>query len=158
MSRQTITKGDAANDSTGEGLRNGGIKIDANFAEVYVTIGTVATAGGTLTLSFLVSATVLGGSAHSAIKRIFIGDNSFAAAKALALANATESKEFDFYFQITNVAAVLTLPDIFIMADSRWDPSTPGSKTWTATEVGKYKMHAVFDGTNWWCEILGTFE
>ena len=157
MSRQTITKGTTAGDSTGEGLRLGGIKIDANFAEVYTDILSVDTSGS-IALSFLVAAIVAGGSALSAIKRIFIGNNPFAGPKTVSLSSATSAKELDFYFEITNVAAVLTLPDTFIMADSRWDPSTPGSKTWTATEIGKYKMHAVFDGTNWWCEILGTFE
>lgn len=154
MSRQILTKGTLADDGTGEALRDGGLKLDANFAETYITILSVVTTAGTITLSFLVAAIVSGGGTFSAIRRIFLGATSFAGPKTIALAASTESKIFDFYFQITNVAAVLTLPDSFILSDPlRWDPTTPGSKTWSPLKIGKYKMHAVFDGTSWWCDI-----
>lgn len=67
MARQAISTGTAANDGTGDNLRDGGVKINANFSELYTDIGgnattlpgkrvlhrvTTITANATLTLGF----------------------------------------------------------------------------------------------------------
>ena len=67
MTRQTISIGTAANDGTGDSLRSGGTKMNANFSELYTDIGgdattlpskrvlhrqTTITADATLTLTF----------------------------------------------------------------------------------------------------------
>ena len=45
MARQTVNTGSAANDNTGDTMRNAGTKINANFTEIYTILGgaTVAT-------------------------------------------------------------------------------------------------------------------
>ena len=43
MARQAISTGTAANDGTGDNLRDGGVKINANFSELYTDIGGDAT-------------------------------------------------------------------------------------------------------------------
>lgn len=61
MARQNLSIGAAANDGTGDSLRDGGSKINANFVEMYLHLGgdsdalpgyTTITADGTLDLSF----------------------------------------------------------------------------------------------------------
>lgn len=67
MARQGISTGTTGNDGTGDNLRDGGIKINANFSELYTDIGgnattlpgkrvlhrvTTITANATLTLGF----------------------------------------------------------------------------------------------------------
>lgn len=39
MTRQNISTGTAANDGTGDSLRSAGTKINANFGEIYQTLG-----------------------------------------------------------------------------------------------------------------------
>lgn len=39
MAQQTINLGTVGNDGTGEPLRNGGVKINANFTELYSNLG-----------------------------------------------------------------------------------------------------------------------
>ena len=39
MARQTVNTGSAANDNTGDTMRNAGTKINANFSEIYTILG-----------------------------------------------------------------------------------------------------------------------
>ena len=39
MARQTVNTGSSANDGTGDTLRTAGVKINANFAELYQLLG-----------------------------------------------------------------------------------------------------------------------
>lgn len=103
-------------------------------------VSSVSTAGGTITLDFL-----------SAYKMSFIGSASFSTPKTIAHSNAGNAAEYDFMFEITNVAAKLTFPAAYIMSDARWEGSNP--QEWEPTEVGKYKATATYDGINWWLEI-----
>lgn len=150
MAQQTIALGSAPNDGTGDDLRSGGSKINANFTELYAAIATlynidiltVSTAGGTVTLNFA-----------SDEQRIFVGSASFAAPKTIALSNATNAKRFEFIFTITDAAAILTFPSAFIMNDIRW---STGSQEWEPNDIGTYKGSALFDGTNWILDISQT--
>lgn len=75
---------------------------------------------------------------------------SFATPKTVSLVGDTNAHKFDFSFQITDVAAILTFPGNFLMSDTRWDEST---QEWEALEIGKYIGAALFDGSNWFLTI-----
>src|SRR5690606_14300641 len=82
-------------------------------------------------------------------QRVFSGGASFSTAKNLTISNETSSTiAFAFTFEITNLAAVLTMETNVLMQDSRFD-----GDDWTATATGVYKMTGTYDGTNWLCEI-----
>ncbi len=102
-----------------------------------VTIGSIEVdTSGDITLDFEGNAIVY-----------FTGDASFAGAKNVTLDNETASNEFYFEFEITNVAAVLTFPNDFFMADVRWDS---GAKTWTPLDTGVYRAHAFKNFASAW--------
>lgn len=72
----------------------------SNLTGKYVIDQTSAsTAGGTITLNM-----------NSQIQRSFVGSATFAAPKTMALSNTTNSLFFNFFFEITNMAAELTFP------------------------------------------------
>src|SRR5690554_1049690 len=101
------------------------------------------TSGSTITLDFD------GGSDY-----IFVGSASWATAKTLALDNATNALRLVFVFQITNTAGTLELPSNFMCVDARMV-----GQVFTPFDIGRYKMRADFDGTNWWVdEFIGLFE
>jgi len=106
-------------------------------------IATVSTASGTIDFDFALKQA-----------RKFLGSASFATAKSITFSNATNAVEFDFFFQITNVAAILTFPSSVIMNDVRWNTS---GQTWEASEIGIYKASALFDGTNWIMDISNPY-
>jgi hypothetical protein len=111
----------------------------ANLPLAYVNDAvTTTTTGGTITLDM-----------NSQIQRVHIGSASFASAKATALSNITNSRGFVFFFEVTNVAAVLTPPSDWLMPPSDdWDGTD-----WTPPATGKYVMVGTFDGTNWMVTI-----
>jgi hypothetical protein len=103
---------------------------------------TPSTSGGTITLDM-----------NSQKQRMHVGSATFATAKVIALSNTTNSLVFQFSFTITNVAAVLTMPSDFVMAD----PAFNGTD-WTPAQIGNYEMGGSFDGTNWLVKIAGPFN
>lgn len=109
------------------------------FSSASIDVSTVSTASGTITLNF-----------DSRSERIFLGSASFATPKTIALSNATNALVLDFEFNITNAAAILTFPSSFTMSDVRWDS---GAKTWEPSDLGVFKAHAYFNGTNWRLDI-----
>jgi len=100
-----------------------------------------STAGGTITLDM-----------NSLRQRLFVGSASFAAAKILALSNTTNALLFSFVFQVTNVAAVITMPADFIMADPFFD-----GDDWTPAVIGVYELGGTWNGTGWVVKIAGPF-
>ena len=83
MARQAISTGTAANDGTGDNLRDGGVKINANFSELYTDIGGNATTlPGKRVLHRLTTVT----------------------------ANATLTLDYDYYILNKATALALTLP------------------------------------------------
>lgn len=115
---------------------------EANIPAMYVEDqATTVTTGGTITLD-----------CNSQKKRVHLGSATFATPKTIALSNTTNARQFFFLFQITNVAAVLTMPSDFLLNDPNWDES---ANTWTPTDVGRYILAGYFDGTNWWVNISG---
>jgi hypothetical protein len=81
-------------------------------------------------------------------ERKFVSTASFAVAKTITVTNDTNKGHFDYTFTITNVAAVLTCPTTFKMADVR----KVGNDI-TLNDVGRYKMVGDWDGTNWNVEL-----
>lgn len=83
---------------------------------------------------------------------MFIGTASFATAKGVVLANSSAGLYIEFVFTITNVAAVITMPNEFLgdTSDPRWNS---GDKTITFDYPGRYKIWAEWDGTNWNMDI-----
>ena len=83
MARQAISTGTTANDGTGDNLRDGGVKINANFSELYTDIGGDATTlPGKRVLHRLTTVT----------------------------ANATLTLDYDYYILNKATALALTLP------------------------------------------------
>ena len=75
---------------------------------------------------------------------------SRAAATIVALSNAANAKELFIILTVSNVAATYEFQSAFVMSDVRWDS---GTNIITFVETGKYKGHAIYDGTNWVLEI-----
>lgn len=109
---------------------------------VPLTSVSTSTAGGTITLDM-----------NSQIQRMHVGSASFATPKTIAMSNTTGSLVFNLFIEVTDVAAVLTVPASWIMADIHFDGTT-----WTPPETGKYELGGSFDGTNWWVKIQGPFS
>lgn len=98
----------------------------------------VDTTGATITLNFSNNASA-----------IFRGSASFATAKAVARSNDTNAVRFEFAFEITDVAAILTFTG-YKMSDVRWNATID---QWEPAETGKYKSVATYDGTDWLLDI-----
>jgi hypothetical protein len=99
-----------------------------------------STAGGTVTLDF-----------NGKIIVIFTGSAVFGGAKIIAYSNDSLALKFDFMFQIGNVSHALTFPSNTRMNDIRFNSIT---KIWASiAEIGFFKAHGTFDGTNWWIDI-----
>lgn len=107
---------------------------------------TIDTSGGTITFNF-----------QEVVSRIFIGNASFATPKTIAYSEATNALKFEFLFQVTNVAAVLTLQSNSLVnaIAGIWDST---GKTWTPNDIGRYVLEGTYDGTNWWIKIRGFYE
>jgi hypothetical protein len=87
-------------------------------------------------------------------ERLFYGSASWATAKTLAVSNATNAVSFVFLFEITNTNGTLTLPSNFMCVDARMV-----GQVFTPLDIGRYKMRADFDGTNWWVdEFIGLYQ
>lgn len=80
--------------------------------------------------------------------RKFVSTASFAAPKTITVTNDANKGHFVYTFTITDVAAVLTCPATFKMADVR----KVGNDI-TLVDVGRYKMTGDWDGTNWNIEL-----
>lgn len=101
----------------------------------------VDTSGSTITLAF-----------SSSPQKNFKGSASFAVPKTIAHSGDTNAARHTFSFEITNVAAVLTLPNTYLMSDVRFD-----GDDWMPDQVGKFKLIADYDGTNWIAEMHGPY-
>ena len=84
----------------------------------------------------------------SGCSRKFVGSSTFATPKAVSLVGDENANHFTFIFEITNVAAVLDFGagSTFISGDSRF---TSADQKFTPDDIGKFKITADFDGTNW---------
>jgi hypothetical protein len=101
-----------------------------------------STAAGTITLDM-----------NSQLQRSFVGSASFATPKTIALSNTTNALFFNLFINVTNVAAVVTVPADWFMSDIQFDGTA-----WTPPETGRYELGGSFDGTNWWVKIQGPFS
>jgi hypothetical protein len=106
-------------------------------------LGSVSTsvAGGTITLDM-----------DSTVQRIHVGSATFATAKIIAMSNTTGSLSFQFIFEVTNVAAVLTVPADWLMITLDFDGAD-----WTPPATGKYVMGGSWNGTNWFVNVAGPY-
>jgi len=85
MARQTVNTGTAANDNTGDTMRNAGTKINANFTEIY---------------------TILGGDSVSATTNMQFGNNAI-------IAEGASANDFETTLTFTDPSAdrTITFPD-----------------------------------------------
>lgn len=120
---------------------------DANTGKNVLESATTVTTGGTITLD------MAGTNGASLVQKILVGATSFATAKVMAMSNTTNSLVFNFHFEVTNVAAVLTAPSDWVMADPNFDGAD-----WTPPATGQYEMGGTWDGTNWKVKIAGPFQ
>lgn len=120
-------------------------KLESTFT---IDQASVSTAGGTITLDL-----------NSQIQRSFVGSATFSSAKVLALSNVLTTAGvpvyFHFFFEITNVAAELTMPSDFLMSSSDFDGTD-----WVPPAVGKYELGGSYDQTNdlWYVKVDGPFN
>lgn len=84
-------------------------------------------------------------------ERLFVGSPAIGGARTIEMANIAGALRFSFFFNLSGLFA-LTLPSNFILNDARWNN---GTKVWTPLDSGNYKMTGVYDGTNWWIDIVG---
>lgn len=103
-----------------------------------------STAGATITLD-----------CNSQIQRSFVGSATFATPKTLALSNTTNTLFFNVYLEVTDVAAVLTVPADWLMSIADFD-----GDDWNPPAVGKYEFGGSFDDTNnvWYVKVSGPFN
>lgn len=130
--------------ATGLPLSSGvtGNLAEGNLTAKYViSTATPSTAGGTITLDM-----------NSQIQRLHTGSASFATAKTIALSNTTNATLFSFQFEVTDVAAVLTLPGDFDMSDPNF-----AAGDWTPPLTGIYLMGGELHGSTWFVVIAGPF-
>lgn len=120
----------------------GALPVANMTAEYIIDSATPSTAGSTITLDM-----------NNQIQRLFVGSASFATPKTLAISNTTNALVFNFHFQITNIAATLTLPSGWLMSDALF-----ASNVWTPVTTGLYELGGSFDGTNWKIKIMGPFN
>jgi hypothetical protein len=120
MAYQSIGRGTSANDGTGDDLRTGAGKVNANFVEIYTKLGdgstltadtvTLNTATQTLTNKTLTAPTITGA---GAIAGVFTGNLTGNAdtATALATARTIAGQSFDGSANITIAATDLSDTD-----------------------------------------------
>lgn len=115
-------------------------ELDSEKASL--TSASTSTAAGTITLDM-----------SSQSMKMFVGSASFATPKTIAMSNTTGSLLFNLFINVTDVAAVITVPADWFMADIQFDGTA-----WTPPETGRYELGGSFDGTNWWIKIQGPFS
>lgn len=115
----------------------------ANLTAKYILDrATPSVAGGTITLDM-----------NSQIQRMHLGSASFSTPKIVALSNTTNSLVFNFFFEVTNVAAVITVPADWLMSSDDFNGTV-----WTPPTTGKYELGGSWNGTNWYVKIAGPFN
>ena len=111
MTKQTLNKGSAANDGTGDTLRQGATKIQANFDELYAILG-----GDTLSSGISFNSTTNGISFEGSSETFLVPTNTGNVDKTITLPNATGNVVLDTLTQtLTNktlTSPVLTTPQI----------------------------------------------
>lgn len=119
-------------------------KIETLAAGV-IDQASASTAGGTITLDM-----------NSQLQRSFVGSATFATPKTIAISNvlsgSTQPVFFNFFFEVTNTAAVLTLPSDAKMSSIDWDGTD-----WTPPNTGIYEMAGSYNNTGdyWSVKIYG---
>jgi hypothetical protein len=133
-----VVQGGINKQSTSQDIANLGLPPVYTIDQV-----TTSVAGGTITLDM-----------NSQIQRSHVGSATFATAKAIALSNTTNSMFFNFFFEVTNVAAVLTVPSDWLMSTDDFDGTD-----WTPPATGKYEIGGSFDDLNnvWYVKLAGPF-
>lgn len=127
-------------------LYSGDGVLTFNGVRIDIVSNTTSTAGSTITIDML-----------GAQQRVVQGSASFSTPKTVAMDNEDDALNFTFSFQITDVAAVLTLPTDFLLgaipAGSTWD-----GDDWTPDQTGTYIMAGIQVGSNWHVNISGPYN
>lgn len=111
-------------------------KIEASISIPQVS---VSTASGTITLDM-----------QSLNAKSFFGSATFATPKTMAMSNVNDGcaclSSFNFWFEVTNVAAVLTFPADWFSGNANFDGTS-----WTPPAVGIYEFGGSYnDDANRW--------
>ncbi len=125
----------------------GGASVKGTILDIanFVTRRTiVSTATSTLTFDF-----------SSRLKVVFVPNDVLASPQDVVFSNTDNAVEFDFIFQIFDVAAVITFPAGVGMNDVRWDS---GSQEWTPDGTGYFKAHGVYNGSAWFVDISQSYS
>ena len=151
-SSNITTTGALTSGSTGAGFTvalatstiSGALPVANLTAKYILDQATPSTAGSTITLD-----------CNSQIQRSHVGSATFSAPKTLALSNTTNAMFFNFIFEVTNVAAVLTVPSDWLMSTDDFDGAD-----WIPPATGKYELGGSFDDVNnvWYVKISGPFN
>lgn len=115
--------------------------FDSLYEEKIAPAGSTSTAGSSITLDM-----------GSKTQKMFVGSASFASPKTIAMSNTANALLFNFFFEVTNVAAVLTFPGSWISSNTDFDGTD-----WTPPATGKYELGGSYDGTNWYIKVDGPF-
>lgn len=121
-----------------------GSTTDASIsATAYDLTPTSASTSGNITLDM-----------GSKKQRAFNGSATFSTAKSISLSNTTNSFSFLFTFEVTNVAATLTVP-----ADWYFNSPDYNTSVWTPPATGKYFMSGKYDSvlSAWFININGPY-
>lgn len=104
-----------------------------------IDLATPSTTGGTITFDM-----------NSQNQRMFVGSASFSTPKIFAMSNTTNAKGFVASVNVTNVAAVITMPGDWFMASSDFDGTA-----WTPPTTGIYEFGGRWYGTFWSVSVVG---
>lgn len=103
---------------------------------------TASTAGSTITLDM-----------NNQTQRVFVGSASFSGPKTVAMSNDSNGIALAFTVQVTNVAAVLTMPSSWVMSSVNFNGTD-----WTPPNTGYFKFAGHSDGTNWFINVAGPYS
>jgi hypothetical protein len=140
LASPTFTGTPAAPTAAG-GTNTTQIATTAFVQAAMLSSATPSTTGGTITLDM-----------NSQQQRMHVGSASFSSAKIIAMSNATNALQFQFIFEVTNVAAVLTVPSDWLMSSANFNGTD-----WTPPGTGRYVFGGMFDGTNWYVNDGGPY-
>ncbi len=117
---------------------------ESNLTAAYLfDVASISTAGGTVTLDM-----------NNQNSRAFYGSASFSTPKTLAMSNIVSGKGlFQVVLSLTDLAAVLTVPGDWQMADIHFDGSA-----FTPSETGAYIFGGTLINSVWYVNVAGPYN
>jgi hypothetical protein len=116
--------------------------IAAAVAPYVSDVVSTSTAGGTITFDM-----------NNQNTRGFYGSASFSTAKILALSNTTSAGVFIIQLNLTDLAAILTVPSDWKMTDLNFDGTD-----WTPPSTGEYIFGGKLINAVWYVNVAGPYS